>query len=197
MKKTINLFKNGFGKIAFLSTALTLGLSFLASCEDHDDHQHDENETINAIYLKFKNDSNSLDSFQVFWQDLDGIGGKAPIISDTIRLKGYASYSVSVEFFNEQDSKSEFINNEIIAEGTAHLVCYSVEHLQTVVSMSVERLDKDNKGMELGLQSRWKTYLNNFDGQVRLKLKHQPGIKNGECDPGETDAEVVFPFLIK
>jgi hypothetical protein len=196
MKNTSLKFKIGFGRIAFLAVLLTVGISTITSCEDHN-HQHDESETINAIYLKFKNDSNSMDSFQVSWQDLDGIGGNDPIISDTIRLKGYASYSVSTEFYHEHHSQKDLINDEIITEGNAHLVCYAVEHLQTVVSMSIQRTDTDSKGLELGLKSNWKTYLNQFKGDVRVKLKHQPGTKNGECDPGETDVEVVFPFIIE
>jgi len=197
MNNSKNQLLNGFGRIAFVAFATIASFTFFSSCEDDHNHQHDEEETINAIYLKFKNDSNSLDSFQVFWQDLDGVGGNNPILSDSIRLKGNASYSVSVEFYNEHLNHKDFINEEITKESTAHLVCYSVEHLQTVVSMSIERTDKDSKGMELGLQSLWKTYLNDFKGDVRLKLKHQPGVKNGECDPGETDVEVVFPFIIE
>jgi len=32
---------------------------------------------------------------------------------------------------------------------------------------------------------------------MRIALKHQPGIKNGQCDLGETDVEVEFPIVIK
>jgi hypothetical protein len=31
-------------------------------------------------------------------------------------------------------------------------------------------------------------------GDVKISLKHQPGIKNGSCDIGETDVELLFPF---
>ncbi len=197
MKNTKNQLLNGFGRIAFVAIATVASFTFLSSCEDDHNHQHDEEETINSVYLKFTNDSNSQDTFTVFWKDLDGVGGNNPVLSDSIRLKGYASYSVSVEFYNEHLNHKDFINEEISAESNAHLVCYSVEHLPTVVSMSIARTDQDSKGMELGLQSQWKTYLNDFKGDVRVKLKHQPGVKNGDCDPGETDVEVVFPFIIE
>jgi hypothetical protein len=31
---------------------------------------------------------------------------------------------------------------------------------------------------------------------MRVTLKHQPGIKNGDPNLGETDVEVVYPVII-
>jgi|GEM_PF-2626977 hypothetical protein len=34
-------------------------------------------------------------------------------------------------------------------------------------------------------------------GRIVVRLKHQPGIKTGSCEPGDTDVEVSFPYFIK
>ena len=48
----------------------------------------------------------------------------------------------------------------------------------------------------LALQSTWKG-IDSTSSMMKIALKHQPGIKNGQCDLGETDVEVEFPIIIK
>jgi hypothetical protein len=33
-------------------------------------------------------------------------------------------------------------------------------------------------------------------GVVVVRLKHQPGTKNGTCAVGDTDVEVTFPYKV-
>jgi hypothetical protein len=56
--------------------------------------------------------------------------------------------------------------------------------------------DQDANGLSLGLQSTWKG-IKSTTSMMKIALKHQPGIKNGQCDLGETDVEVEFPIVIK
>jgi hypothetical protein len=56
--------------------------------------------------------------------------------------------------------------------------------------------DQDGNGLSLGLQSTWKG-INPTTSMMKIALKHQPGIKNGSCNVGETDVEVEFPLIIK
>src|SRR3990167_2160051 len=49
---------------------------------------------------------------------------------------------------------------------------------------------------EVGLLSSWVTQAIST-GETTITLKHQPGVKNGQCDPGETDIELTFHTIIE
>jgi hypothetical protein len=179
----------------FLS-ALSL-LFILAACEDHDDddHKHEESESITKVSLTLI-DSTLKDTIQVFWSDADGIGGTNPILPDTIVLKPNGDYLASIKFEGQDDGHIHDITDEIKAEGNDHILCFSPLHLLNVIALEITRLDLDGKGLEIGLKSRWKNRVQML-GDVKISLKHQPGIKNGSCDIGETDVELLFPFKNK
>jgi hypothetical protein len=63
-------------------------------------------------------------------------------------------------------------------------------------TLTIARTDKDLNGLELGLNTLWNAQSRDF-GSVKTSLKHQPNIKNGQCDVGETDVEIEFPFVVK
>ncbi len=54
----------------------------------------------------------------------------------------------------------------------------------------------DGNGLELGLAADVTT-TSASNGTFTISLKHQPGIKNGSCDIGETDVEVAFVLEVK
>jgi hypothetical protein len=54
----------------------------------------------------------------------------------------------------------------------------------------IVRTDSDGT-YEIGLKTKWKSF-GISNGTVTVTLKHQPGIKNGTCTTGETDAEIAF-----
>jgi hypothetical protein len=176
----------------FLS-ALSL-LFILAACEDHndDDHKHEESESITKVSLTLI-DSTLKDTIRVFWSDVDGIGGTKPILPDTIVLKPNGDYLASIMFEGKVDGHNHDITEEIQAEANDHLLCFAPLHLPNVIALEIIRLDLDGKGLEIGLKSRWKNRAQML-GDVKISLKHQPGIKNGSCDIGETDVELLFPF---
>ena len=60
--------------------------------------------------------------------------------------------------------------------------------------VNINRTDTDGT-FEIGLQSEWVTTTAST-GTVTVSLKHQPGIKDGTCDPGDTDVEIQFPIVI-
>jgi len=180
-----------------LGTTLIAALViFATSCEkEHeDDHKHDEGELITKIILSLTNDSNSNDSQIAIWSDIDGIGGKNPILPDTFRLKISDSYHGNLRFYTTHDNEFEEITYEIIEEADEHLICYTPNTLAQVVTMQIDRLDKDNNGLDLGLETFWKGKMQDT-GSIILSLKHQPDIKNGECGIGETDVEIQVPYI--
>jgi hypothetical protein len=172
-----------------------LALNFNA-CTDHqhdDDHKHEE-ESINKVELTLTPDSLGLPEQTVVWSDLDGDGGNAPILPDTIRLTPGIQYTAELSYKHVHNGVEHLVNTEIRNEADEHLVCFSPIQLIQVVILEITRTDKDNQGKELGLTSKWKALISE-KGAVRISLKHQPnGIKNGSCDVGETDAEIDFPY---
>jgi hypothetical protein len=172
-----------------------LAISF-NSCTDHhddDDHKHEE-ESINKVELTLTPDSLGLPSQTVIWSDVDGDGGNAPVLPDSLRLTPGIQYTGELTYKHVHNGVEHLVNTEILKEADEHLVCYSPIQLIQVVILEITRTDKDNQGRELGLISKWKALIPE-KGAVRISLKHQPnGIKNGSCDVGETDAEIDFPY---
>jgi len=72
-----------------------------------------------------------------------------------------------------------------------HLFCFT----PSGANVSITRTDSDGV-YELGLQSQWITGAAS-DGTTQIVLKHQPGIKDGSCSPGETDIELNFNTKIQ
>jgi hypothetical protein len=189
MKKHIN-------KLSIKSVVFAMLAINFSACTDHnhdDDHQHEE-ESINKVELTLTPDSLGLPAQTVIWSDLDGDGGNAPLLPDTLKLVPGIQYTAELNYKHVHNGIEHSVNTEIRNEADEHLVCYSPIQIIQVVILEITRTDKDNQGKELGLTSKWKALISE-KGAVRISLKHQPnGIKNGSCDIGETDAEVDFPY---
>jgi hypothetical protein len=83
------------------------------------------------------------------------------------------------------------ITDEIKKEQENHIVCYEVSN----ANLTVTRTDSAGVFL-LGLSSKWKSGLKS-SGDLTVTLKHQPGIKDGSCNPGATDVEVKFPVKVR
>ena len=171
----------------FFLTTMTLSLLLLA-CEKApkpDAAPKNEAELITTVVLHFKDSLMSTQTFR--WSDLDGPGGQDPLI-DTIKLQALKAYDLSLDFLDESKTPTDTITNEIEAEGTNHLI-----YFESVMSqLFIQTKDKDANGLALGLKSYWQI-LGPGTGQVRVVLKHQVGIKNGDPNLGETDTEIMLP----
>lgn len=178
-------------------SALLLAAALLAvACKKDDnsvtepDHDHDhEAELITTVALTFvgPDEAELISNFK--FSDLDGAGGNVPVI-DTIRLNAGAYYSLDISFLDESKSPAEDITAEVKEEDDEHLICFS----STLSGLSIERMDTDGT-YGVGLNSRWTHNGNAENGSLTLTLKHQPGVKDGTCAPGETDVEVTFPVV--
>ncbi len=150
-----------------------------------------EEELITTLKITFVDSSGINPTVVAMFQDLDGPGGNAPTAMDTIRLKNMTSYHATIEVLNESISPTENITEEILEEAASHLFCFAI----TGANASVARTDSDGT-YEIGITSKW-TIGSASTGNATVILKHQPGIKNGSCNLGETDIEVVFPLVIE
>jgi hypothetical protein len=102
------------------------------------------------------------------YRDVDGLGGNAPVI-DTI-------------------------SNEVLAESKDHLVIYETPSIS--LQITINDFDTNNPALPLGLLTSWTTSAP-VNTTLKVTLKHQPGIKNGDATRGETDVEVTFPLSIE
>lgn len=149
-----------------------------------DDH---EEELITTVQLTFVGPDQGQMISQFRFADPDGEGGNAPTEHDTIVLQAGASYTASIEFFNESETPIEDVTEEIEEEADGHLVCYDA----TVSDLTITKDDSDGT-YPIGLATTWAHTGSAGTGAVTVTLKHQPGEKDGTCAPGETDVEVTF-----
>jgi hypothetical protein len=179
--------------IAFVSVAII-------ACKDDDDDSvkngkttvnPNEEELITTVEAIFSDTNGvALDTFK--FEDPDGLGGDAPTI-DTIRLNSNSKYDLSIRFLDESDSTDvENITAEIQAEDDEHLICFEEK---TSNALNISKTDSDGT-YPIGLSSRWEVGAA-ANGSIVISLKHQPGVKDGSCSPGETDIEVEFPLVLK
>ncbi len=138
-------------------------------------------------------DTDSPFTTHVFeYKDVDGIGGNNPLI-DTIKLKNNKIYSVEILLLDESKNPIDTISNEVLEESKDHLFIF--EPASPIMSVTINDFDDNNPPLPLGLLSSWAT-TNTGNSSIKVTLKHQPGIKNGDPTRGETDIEVVLPVVI-
>jgi hypothetical protein len=171
----------------------------LAACTDDDDDSvantpgitPNEEELITAVELEIEDTTTNVVQ-SVRWSDQDGPGGNAPII-DTIFLEANRFHEVVINFYDESDPNDiEVITIEIANEDDEHLICYTPD---PDTSLNILRTDSDGN-FEVGIETTWESFASQ-NASVKIVLKHQPGVKDGSCNPGETDIEVDFPVVIR
>ena len=173
--------------ILLLSAAAILSLcsALLSSCE-----KHNEGEMITDIFLNLTDSAGNTKQYH--WEDPDGSGPLSPVISDTLKLHP-GTYQAQLAFANNGNDITADIENE----SADHLVCFDYSNLTMppYVPFVFTATDKDKNGLNIGLKSNW-TIKGAGWGNISIILKHQPGIKTGDCSLGETDAQVQFPYVL-
>lgn len=178
-------------KILFL---LIIGLVVACKKDDvtpEEPQLTNEEELITTLKITLVDQDSIHPTVVAIFKDVDGPGGNAPSIFDTIRLAPNTTYLGTIEILNESSSPVINLTTEVLAEATDHLFCFSPSNL----NLAIVRTDSDGT-YEIGIQSKWTTG-NNSSGNNIIRLKHQPGVKNGSCDLGETDIEVDFQTIIQ
>lgn len=178
MKEKITL------KTTFLIAAVAM-LTLTFSCRK----KTDEGETITTVRITIK--KSGMADAVYSWKDLDGNGGANPTLPDTIQLNSDSTYISKVEFLNESGSQTVDITEEVKSEGKDHFICYT----PSPNLVTVNHTDSDGT-YSIGIESSWKG-TGKGKGTMRVVLRHQPGTKNGTCDPGEADVDVEFPINVK
>jgi len=183
-------------KTIYTTLFMALMLSFIVGCKKDDDSPKPNDPTINppvneeelitSVILSFVDTAGVQPSVSYAFRDPDGDGGNAPTQHDTIRLVANTYYNTTIQLLNESVSPTEDITLEVADEDDEHMFCYTPSN----TNVSVVRTDSDGT-YEVGITSRWFTGAT-ANGQTNVSLKHQPGVKDGTCTPGDTDVEVTF-----
>lgn len=150
-----------------------------------------ETELITTVKLIFTDTATNTVRTAYFY-DIDGPGGAAPTVLDTIQLKSNTVYKTSIYLLDDSKNPADSISNEVLKEGQDHLFVFT----KVGVNLNIQISDKDINNLPIGLSSYWSTGAAS-NGSVTVTLKHQPGVKDGTAAPGETDVEILFPCKIQ
>lgn len=172
-----------------------ISASFFASCSD-DPKSTNEEEVITTVIvtLTFPPPVKS-DTITLSWDDLnlDGVVDESEIVVSGVLLTD-TIYQASIQILNKSVDPLTDITEEIKEEAEEHIFCYTV----TTVGVSITNRDKDKYEMPVGITSTWTTATSASTGTVNIALRHQPGVKTGDCPGfGETDATITFPVTVQ
>jgi hypothetical protein len=180
---------------------LILSLSFLAAflfagCND-DPQATNEKEVITTFIVTLIPAVNPTpevgDTIRLSWDDvnLDAIVDANELITNRPLRLGEA-YKASIKILNKSVDPEIDISEEVKEEDEEHILCFTV----TNVGITITNLDEDKNGLPVGLTSTW-TATSVSTGTVNITLRHQPGVKTGDCPgAGETDATITFPVQV-
>jgi hypothetical protein len=181
-----------------LMTAIAM-MALLTACKkDKQDEitnpaNPNEEELITTFRVTFTDSAGVLPDEIVQFVDLDGPGGNDPTTFDTIRLQSNTTWNASIALLNESVTPVEDITEEVEEEGVDHLFCFGTT---AGLNVTIERTDLDANSLPIGLLSKWTT-TGSSTGTTTIRLRHQPGVKDGTCDPGETDIELDFHTIVE
>lgn len=182
-------------KLFFIPLSLIL---FLTACEKDDPVIVNDEELITTLRLEFTpSDSSQVKVIQ--FQDLDGDGGQAPIITaDT--LNANTNYSLRLYVLNESENPVEDITAEISEEALDHQFFFLVDN---TLDLTISYNDFDDNSNPIGLVN-YATTQAASSGQLSVILRHQgdkfaAGVSSGDITNagGGTDIEVSFDVVIQ
>lgn len=184
-------------KTTLVLLSAILSMTFFTGCDPEVPDIDNEEEVITT--LRYTLTPNNGDSAVVFsFQDLDGDGGNAPVISEGV-LDSNTAYIGSLELLNETETPIGDIGEEVLEEGTDHQLFFST----TLNGLTISYDDMDTEGKPIGLATNVTTTAAG-NGTLTITLRHEPikdaaGVSNGDIAnaDGETDIEVTFNVIVQ
>jgi hypothetical protein len=168
--------------------ALSIGLlaTMLAGCSD-DPESTNEEEVITTVIVTLTPTTGT--AITLSWDDtnLDAIVDDTEItVSDGLKIN--TSYTAGIQLLNKSAEPDVDITEEVEEESKDHLFCFTI----TGAALTIGYDDEDRNGLPIGLSSTWTTTTTST-GTVNITLRHQPGVKTGDCPgAGDTDASITF-----
>ena len=168
--------------------ALSLGFlaTMFAGCSD-DPVSTNEEEVISTIIVTLTPATGT--AITLSWDDTnqDAIVDNTEI-SVSGGLKINTKYKTVIQLLNKSAEPDVDVTEEIEEESKHHLFCFTVAGAALTIGYD----DEDRNGLPIGLSSTWTTTTAST-GTVNVTLRHQPGVKTGDCPgAGNTDASITF-----
>lgn len=196
--------------LRFICLLLVAGsLLFFSGCKKDDPKPENIPEAITKATLTFTPAGGA--AVIVTATDPDGDGPLPRTLSGPINLVKNVSYTLKITLINElaKPTDPEYdITAEVEEEADEHIFFFAwtnntfsnptgngnVDNR----SDAVNYVDRDTKGLPLGLETSWTTINATGNGTFRVILKHQPDLKSTTTtsNDGESDLDVTFNLSV-
>ncbi|NOS56414.1 MAG: hypothetical protein HOP37_09190 [Cyclobacteriaceae bacterium] len=182
---------------------------FLSSCKKDDPKPENIPEAITKATLTFTPAGGA--AVIVTATDPDGDGPLPRTLSGPINLVKNVSYTLKITLINElaKPTDPEYdITAEVEEEADEHIFFFAWTNSTFSNptgngnvdnrSDAVNYVDRDTKGLPLGLETSWTTINTTGNGTFRVILKHQPDLKSATTtsNDGESDLDVTFNLSV-
>lgn len=150
-------------------------------------------EVITTIQLALS--KNGADTTYVVWEDVDGIGGRAPNRIDTIKLDASTIYNGTVKLLNATAIPTADVTSDVRSEMNQHqFIGYDEKGLVVWTANDVDGL-----GKPIGLSYTMYTSSIKGQGSLTITLYHYATESDKKAGmPGvESDITVVFPVVVQ
>jgi len=184
-----------FQKLKVFALALAAGFVAVA-CNSDDPEPVNEEELITTLNVTFTNTQDATDVVMASFTDLDGPGGTdGTTVNPT--LSANATYTVTVEFLNEEETPAEDITAEVSEEDDEHQVFYIAG---TGLNFTYAYGDQDGDGNPLGLTGTATTGAAST-GTLNVVLVHEPektasGVSSGDITNAGGEEDIRVPFTV-
>ncbi len=176
--------------------ALLFSLVLFVACDPEEPGDGPEPELITTLnYTLTPTDGEVV---VLTFQDPDGDGGDAPVISSGT-LSANTTYVGTIELLNESVDPVEDITEEVEEEDEEHQFFF----MSTVAGLTVDYADQDEDDNPVGLTSSLTTG-DASTGTLTINLIHEPqkdadGVATGDISNagGESDIEVTFSIVVQ
>jgi hypothetical protein len=190
----------------FSLLVLSFGLVVFSSCNKDDDPvKEDTPELIDQVVFTFKPVTGP--DIIVTATDPDGAGAQDLEVDGPANLVANIPYTLTITLYNtlvDPNADGYDITEEILQESDEHLFFYSWTN--NVFSNPtgdgnidnrpdpVNYRDEDSNYLPLGLETYWIPQSETTTGDLRVLLKHQPGLKTttSGASEGETDLDITI-----
>jgi hypothetical protein len=196
--------------LRFICLLLVAGsLLFLSGCKKDDPKPENIPEAITKATLTFTPAGGA--PAIVIATDPDGDGPLPRTLSGPINLVKNVSYTLKITLINElaKPTDPEYdITAEVEEEADEHIFFFAWTNNTFSnptgngnvdnSSDAVNYVDRDTKGLPLGLETSWTTINATGTGTFRVILKHQPDLKSATStsNDGESDLDLTFNLTV-
>lgn len=172
-------------------------ISLIAACSDDPESANEEEVITTVLVALDPEEAAGEDEGEIITLSWDDVNLDAIVDASEVTVSGPLftdkTYDATIQILNKSGDSEIDISQEIEEEAEEHIFCFAVSD----AGISITIQDEDKNGLPLGLKSIWSTTSLESTGTVTITLRHQPGVKTGDCPgAGETDATLTFPVAV-